>query len=161
MKKTLVIIFCTGNAREEVNIDEDIIDAKDYLNDNIARDNNLATNQENIDIKLRNYEKNAEKSLEKLFANVYKNNELVQAIIDAKIRSMRKLPCKILKQINLSIGDLNVKDSKLYIKSNIYVPNDKNFWLYLLRQQYNFFEQRYPNYKAMFQACKTDIFGLI
>ena len=44
-------MFCAGNAREEVNIDEDIINAEDYLDDNMTENNNLATDQESADIK--------------------------------------------------------------------------------------------------------------
>ena len=103
----------------------------------MAGDNNLAIDQKYADIELRNHEENAKNSLKELFANAYKNNELVQAIIDAKIRGMRKLPCKILKQIKLSMGDLEVKNSRLYIQDKIYVSNDNNLQLYLLWQQYN------------------------
>ena len=73
------------------------------------------------------------KRFEELFANVYKNNKLVQAIIDAKIRNMRKLPCKILKQVKLSIENLEVKNSRLYVQGNIYIPDNKNLQLYLLQ----------------------------
>ena len=84
VKKDLAVMFCAGNAKEEVNIDEDIINAEDYLDDDMARNSNLATDQKNANIEPQNHEKNAEDSLEELFANAYKNNELVQAIIDAK-----------------------------------------------------------------------------
>ena len=43
MKKALAIIFYTGNTRKKVNIDENIIDAENYINDNMIGDNNLAT----------------------------------------------------------------------------------------------------------------------
>ena len=46
---------------------------------------------------------------------MYRNNELVQAIIDTKVKSMRKLPRKILKQIKLSIKDLEIKNNRLYM----------------------------------------------
>ena len=90
-------MFCASNAREEVNIDKSIIDAEDYLNNNMAEDNNLLIDWESADVKLRNHEENAKDFLKELFPNAYKNNKLVQVIIDAKIRGMRKLPRKILK----------------------------------------------------------------
>ena len=43
IKKALAVIFCDSNAKKEVNIDKDIIDADDYLDNDIAGDNNLAT----------------------------------------------------------------------------------------------------------------------
>ena len=134
-------MFCAGNAKKKVNIDKDIIDAKKYLKDNMAGDNNLRTDQKIENIKQRKHEKNAENSLEKLFENVYKNNKLVQAIIDAKVKEMRKLPCKILKQVKLFMRNLEIKNNRLYVQGKIYVPDDKNLWLYLLWQQYNFLEQ--------------------
>ena len=144
-------MFCTNNIREKVDFNKNIIDTKDNLDDNIAGDNNnSATDQKSADIELQNNEENTEIFFEKLFANAYKNNKLVQAIIDAKVRNMRKLPCKILKQVKLSIGDLEVKNSRLYVQSNIYILDDKNLRLYLLWQQHNFFDQRYFSYKIMF-----------
>ena len=90
-------MFYTNNAKEEVDIDEDIIDAENYMNDDIAEDNNLATDQENADIEPQNHKKNTENSLKELFTNAYKNNKLIQAIIDTKVKDIRKLPHKILK----------------------------------------------------------------
>ena len=127
-------MFCAGNTRKKVNIDENIINAEDYLDDNMTEDNNLATDRENADVILSKNEKNTENYLKELFANTYKNNKLVQAIIDAKTRSIKKLPCEILKQIKLSMEDLEVKNSRLYIQGKIYVLDNKNLWLYLLRQ---------------------------
>ena len=134
VKKALAVMFCTGNTRKEVNIDKDIINAENYLDDNITNNNNLATNHKSSDIKMRNHEENAEKSLEELFANAYKNNKLVQAIIDAKVRSMRKLLCEILKKVMLFMRNLEIKNSRLNLQDNIYVLNDQNLWLYLLRR---------------------------
>ena len=131
MKKALAIMFYASNVKK-VNIDKNIIDAEDYLDNNIVENNNLATDWENTDVKLWNYKKNAEKSFKKLFANIYKNNKLVQATIDVKVRDMRKLPRKILKQVKLSIENLEVKNNRLYVQGNIYIPDNKNLRLYLL-----------------------------
>ena len=81
VKKALAVIFCTDNAREKINIDEDIINAKDYLDNIMARDRNLATDWENADVKLRNHEENAENFLEELFKNWLKKKDLVYGII--------------------------------------------------------------------------------
>ena len=75
--KALTVIFCAGNTKKKVNIDKNIINAEDYLNNNTTKDNNLATDWESADIKSWNHEKNIEVSMEKLFENMYKNNELV------------------------------------------------------------------------------------
>ena len=55
-------MFCAGNTGEEVNINEDIINVKDYMDNDIARDNNLAIDHENANVKPQNHEKNAEKT---------------------------------------------------------------------------------------------------
>ena len=119
-------MFSAGNTKEKVNIDEDIIDAEDYLDDNMARDNNLSIDWKSADIKSQNHEKNAETFFEELFTNAYENNKLIQAIIDEKVGGMRKLLCKILKQVKLSMGNLEVKNIRLYLGGNIYVSDDKN-----------------------------------
>ena len=131
-KKALAVIFCASNAKKKINIDKDIINDEDYLDNNMAEDNNLIINWENADIKLQNHEKNTEKFLDELFANAYKNDKLVQAIIDTKVNSIRKLSRKIRKQIKLSMGNLEIKNSRLYMQGKIYVPNNKNLRLYLL-----------------------------
>ena len=51
VKKALVVLFYAGNIRKKINIDKDIINPKDYLDDNMAKDNNLAIDQENLNIK--------------------------------------------------------------------------------------------------------------
>ena len=51
MKKALVVMFCASNAKKEVNIDKNIINAEDYLANGMARDNSLATNQESTNVK--------------------------------------------------------------------------------------------------------------
>ena len=140
MNKTLAVIFCVNNARKEVNIDKNIINAENYLDDNMAKNNNLAINQESADVEPQNYKKNAESFLKELFANAYKNDKLVQATIDAKVRSKKKLLYKILKQVKLFIKDLEVKNSRLYVQDNIYIPDNKNLQLYLLRKQHNSLE---------------------
>ena len=59
-------------------MDKNIIDVENYLDNNMVRDNNnLVTDWKSLYVKLQNYEKNAEKFIEKLFANVYKNDKLV------------------------------------------------------------------------------------
>ena len=43
MRKVLVVMFYTGNTRKEVNIDKNIINAEDYLDNNMVWDNKLIT----------------------------------------------------------------------------------------------------------------------
>ena len=49
--------------------------------------------------------------------------------------------------------DLTLKDSerstKLYVKSKMYVPDDKNLKLFLLQRHYNPPTQGHPGYKTM------------
>ena len=116
-------MFYTSNTNEDLNTDEDIIDINDYLDKR-----NLAQNEDFIDQKNSNIEPlnpNAGEFLENLLANVYKKDKLVQVIINAKVKKVAKLPSEILKQAKLAMGNLKVKNNRLYVKDNIYVPDNK------------------------------------
>ena len=82
-------------------------------------------------------------------------NKLIQAIINVKMKKLRKLLSKILKQVKLAIKDLEVKNNKLYIRDQIYVPNNKKLQLYLLQKYYDSFKQGYSDHKAIFQDIQT------
>ena len=91
--------------------------------------------------------------MEDLLDIAYQSNE-VKSIIAAKQAGLRKLPAKIAKQsIKLAMGDLTLKGSgrstRLYVKSKMYVPDDKNLKLFLLQQHHDSPMQGHPGYKAM------------
>ena len=70
MKKALVVIFCVGNANEDLNIDKNIINVNNYLDKrNLAQNKNF-TDQKELNIELLNLD--TRKSLENLLANEYK-----------------------------------------------------------------------------------------
>ena len=79
-----------------------------------------------------------------LFANTYEKDELVQAIIGAKVKDLQKLPPEILKQVKLFIRNLELKNSRLYVKNRIYVPEDKDLQLQLLQRHHDLPAQGYP-----------------
>ena len=122
VKKTLVVMFYTGNANEGPNADKDIININNYLNKE-----NLVQNEDFIDQKDSNIEPVNLNTGESLKNNLQKHtkNNLVQAIIDAKVKKLSKLPSEILIQVRLAMEDLEVKNDKLYIRSKIYILDNK------------------------------------
>ena len=85
----------------------------------------------------------------------YQDN-IINSIIDAKRQNLWKLLANLIKQgMKLAMGDITLEDSgcssstKLYIKSKIYVPDNKNLQLFLLQKHHNPLTQGHPGYKAM------------
>ena len=120
MKKALTVIFCTNKS---INVDKDIIDANDYLDKRDLAQNEEFINEKDSNIEPLNFD--AAESLKNLLGNTYKKDELVQAIIDAKMKKLQKLSPKILKQVKLAIRDLEVKNDKLYIRGKIHISDNK------------------------------------
>ena len=94
-------MFCAGNV-SEVSIDEDIVNVEDYIDENdlVEKDNESST----LSADQESSENSQAEFLERLFASAYEKDELLQAIIDAKVKGLRKLPPEILKQVKLSTG---------------------------------------------------------
>ena len=102
--------------------------------------------------------------MEDLLDIAYQSNE-VKSIIAAKQAGLRKLPAKIAKQgIKLAMEDLTLEGSgrsmKLYVKSKMYVLDDKNLKLFLLQQHHDPPMQGYPGYKAMLQKLLENWYWL-
>ena len=79
-----------------------------------------------------------QKSLENLLQNAYQQDKVMNSIIAAKKQGFQKLSAELTKQnIKLAMGDLVVERNgatkRLYVKSKIYIPNDKNLQLFLLQ----------------------------
>ena len=83
-------------------------------------------------------------------AGAYNKDELTKAIMAAKADGLRKLPPEVLKEVKLSMGDLEIKSERLYVKGRLYIPDDKELQLHVLRQHHDPPEQGHPGYKAMF-----------
>ena len=58
------------------------------------------------------------------------------------------------------MGNLEVKNNRLYIESKIYVPDKKKLQLHLLQKYHDSFKQRYFGYKAIFQGMQTRYYWL-
>ena len=144
---------------------KNIINIEDYLDDlaessqnNFSKDIDHNNDIENINlifpgIGIQNFEflniMDAGCS-KKQIALAYKTNELMQAIITAKVDSLQKLPSKILEKIKLLIENLKVDREKLYIKNRLYILDNDKLKMYVLQQHYDFPEQEYPSHKIMF-----------
>ena len=134
-----------GNINVE---NKDIVNAEEYLNDltggsqnNLSKDIDHDNNTKNINLIFPDTGTQDPESLnvenagysEEQMACAYKRDELVQAIITAKVDGLRKLPGKILKKIKLLIGDFRVDRDKLYVKRRLYILDDNELKVCILR----------------------------
>ena len=74
----------------------------------------------------------------------------MQAIIMTKVDSLRKLPSEILKKIKLSMGDFRVDKDKLYVKDRLYIPDNNELKICVLRQHHDPPEQVHLGHKTLF-----------
>ena len=127
----------------EVEKNENIADVRDYMDLELDQHSNLQHNLEQSSSSTENRSKfEIENLLSKLLSKAYQDDKTMNSIIDAKQRGLQKLPADLTKQsIKFAMGDLTLKGSgsstKLYVKSRMYAPNDKNLRLFLLQQHHN------------------------
>ena len=167
IKKALAVIFCANKVDEvdEVDVDseidvdsevqknEDIVDVRDYINQDLHQHSELEQISEQGSSSTEMARSRIEDLLKDLLDKAYQNDE-VKSIITAKRKGLQRLPAGLTKQgIKLATGDLTLKGSgrntRLYVKSKMYVPNDENLKLFLLQQHHNPPTQSHPGYKAM------------
>ena len=156
VKKALSVIFCantrTNDTDEEAEEPQDIEDDEEaqsqILNENPVKE--LGDDSE---------EDPSAKPLEELIEEVYEKDEVVQDIIAAKTRELRKLPSHLIKKgIKLAMGDLKVKDERLYVKDRLYVPDHEPLQLCLLQKHHEPPLQGHPGYKSMYQSLMENYF---
>ena len=143
---------------------EDIVDVRDYINENLHQHSELKQNSEQGSSSTKMAGSRTENSLENLLNIAYQGNE-VKNIIAAKRAGLRKLPAEIAKQgIKLAMGDLTLEGSgrstRLYVKSKMYIPDDKNLKLFLLQQHHDPPMQGHPRYKAMLRKLLENWYWL-
>ena len=167
VKKVLTVMFCINTvidkSVDDKGVDEivdrnkenkEIIDIKEFSNE--FSDNLFSTPLQQIMIISigdgeDEIDKTKEKLLKELFEKVYKDNNVVKEIMDAKAPGLWKLPTALTKKdIRLSIRDLKVKSKQLYVKNRMYVPENKFLQLFLLQQHYNPPIHGHSKYKAMY-----------
>ena len=172
------IMLCATSAsidrKGNINVEnKDIVNTEDYL-DNLTKSshNNLSKNVDydnnikNVNLISSNTGTQDSEFLniidtscsKKQIACIYERDELVQAIIKAKIDSLQKLLGKILKKMKLSMGNLKVDREKLYIKDRLYITNNNKLKVYMLWQHHDSPEQGYLSYKSMFQSMQNRYF---
>ena len=163
IKKALAVVFRANKVDideiDEVDeVDEvenkNIVDVRDYIGLDLHQHSKLEQNLEQDSSSTKIAGSRIENSLEDLLDIAYQNDEVLNSIIAAKRAGLRKLPAKITKQgIKLAMRDLTLQSSerstRLYIKSKMYVPNDKKLKLFLLQQHHDSPLQGHPGHKAM------------
>ena len=160
VRKALAVIFCANKVDQVDEVDEadevenkNIVDVKDYMGLDLHQHSNVQQNSEQSSSSTEMAGSRIENSLKDLLDKAYQES-IVNSIIDAKRQGLRKLPTKITKQsIKLAMEDLTVggsgRNTRLYVKSKIYVPDDQNLKLFLLQQHHEPAMQGHPGYKAM------------
>lgn len=110
-----------------------MINKNNYLNEKDLAENRNGPIDYEISATKQDFENNSQlKFFKKLLTIIYKNDELLQAIIDAKVKDLRKLTSEILRKNKLSMGNLKVKANRFYIKNKLYIPHNEELQLYLL-----------------------------
>ena len=163
VKKALAVVFCANKANkiDEVDEYENIVDVRDYINQNSHQHSEFeqileqgSSSTKMAGSRIKSAGSRIENLLEKLLEKTYQNGKILNNIIAAKQAGLRKLPAEITKEgIKLAMGDLTLKSSgrstRLYVKGKMYVPNDKKLKLFLLQQHHDPPIQGHPGYKAM------------
>ena len=171
------MLYATGTStdrKDNINVqNKDIVNTRDYLDDmtgsnqnNFNKNVNHDNNTENINLTslgtgtqdLESLNVKNTSCLEKQIARTYKKDELVQAIIIAKVDGLQKLPSEILKKIKLSMGDFRMDRDKLYVKKRLYIPDNNELKICVLRQHHDSLEQGYSSYKIMFRSMQNRYF---
>ena len=82
----------------------------------------------------------------------------MQVIMTTKVDDLQKLPSKILKKVKLSMEDFRIDRDKLYIKRRLYILENNELKVCVLRQHHNSPEQGYPGHKTMFRSIQNRYF---
>ena len=102
-----------------------------------------------------------ERTLEELIAEAYEQDQVVQDIMVAKERGERKLPRHILARgVKLSMGNLTVKDHRLWIGTRLYVPENEALRLRIMELYHKERMAGHPGPKAMYRNLMRNYFWL-
>ena len=180
IKKALAVIFCANEIDEvdevdevdeddvvsEVEKDENIVDARDYMGLDLHQHSEVQQNSEQGSSSTEMARSRIGNSLEDLLHKAYQANGVLNSIIAAKRAGFRKLPADLTTKqgIKLAVGDLTIEgdrsSTRLYVKGKMYVPNDQNLKLFLLQQHHEPAMQGHPGYKAMLQKLLENWYWL-
>ena len=172
IRKALAVIFCTNKVNEIDEIDivdevdevnkidkvgknENIVDVRDYINQNLHQHSELGQILEQGSSSTKIAESRIKNLLENLLDKAYQNNQ-VKSIIAAKREDLWRLPADFTKQgIRFAIENLTLIDNgrgestRLYVKDKMYVPGNEKLRLFLLQQHHDPPIQSHLGYKAM------------
>jgi len=97
-------------------------------------------------------ESSLEPSLEQLIADAYEQDQLAQDLIAAKNRGVRRLPPNILAREKIALGDLSVRDGRLWFNnSRLYVPENSPLRLRIMDMHHKDRLAGHPGPKAMYR----------
>ena len=159
VKKALAVVFRANEVDEVDEVDEvenkDIVDVRDYIGLDLHQHSKLEQNSEQGSSSTKIAGSRIVNSLGDLLDKTYQANGVLNSIIAAKRAGLRKLPADLTTKqgIKLAMGDLTIQgdrsSTRLYVKGKMYVPNEKNLRLFLLKEHHDPPIQGHPGYKAM------------
>ena len=173
VKKALAVIFSANSTEaNEINVDsevdvdskvdmdseveknENIVDVRDYINQNLHQHSELQQISEQGSSSTKMAGSRIENLLEDLLDKAYQDDKAVNSIITAKQEGLWKLPASLTNQgIKLAMGDLTLQSSgrntRLYMKNRMYVPDNEELRLFLLQQHHDPPIQGHSGYKTM------------
>ena len=98
-------------------------------------------------------------SLEELLETAYQKNDIVQKIMKAKSKNLRKLPEKILREgFKLILRDLKIREERLFYKKRLFVPHCDKLKLHLFRNHHDPPIHGHPGYREMYAKLLENYF---
>jgi hypothetical protein len=174
IRKALNVLFCPATA-DLATADPTTVDPITVDNDDAVSSISTPTDLDDLvgdfedpetaETALQAPEKNLEQQdteatdLEALVATAYDNDRLVQDIMAAKRLGLRRLPPHILQQgVKLAMGDLEVRDHRLWVGQRLYIPEDHNLRLRIMEAHHTSPIAGHPGEKGMYRSMLRNYF---
>lgn len=109
-----------------------------------------ATEEENEDVP---------RDLDILVSSAYENDQQMKDIIEAKQRGDRRLPPHIIASgIKLSMGDIEVRDNKIWLGKRLMIPNDTDLRRMIFEAHHTVRTAGHPGAKSMYRSLLRGYF---
>ena len=104
-------------------------------------------------------QRNKPRDLELLISNAYNNDQRMRDMIEAKQRGDRRLPMHIISSgIKLSMGDIDVRDDKIWLGERLFIPEDHELRRIILEMHHMIETAGHPSSKSMYRRLLRGYF---
>ena len=104
-------------------------------------------------------QRNKPRDLELLISNAYNNDQRMRDMIEAKQRGDRRLPMHIISSgIKLSMGDIEVRDDKIWLGERLFIPEDHELRRIILEMHHMIETAGHPSSKSMYRRLLRGYF---